>query len=504
MASPGHAVAQTLPVPDTRVTQGHGDIKGVIASLKPYPEYTPSGVDWLGNVPSQWVLKPGLAAFREKRVKNLNLQEKQVLSLSYGRIVVKPEEKLHGLVPDSFVTYQIVEPGDIIIRSTDLQNDRTSLRVGFVKDMGIITSAYICLRTTRAVVPAYGYQLLNAYDLMKAFYGMGSGLRQNLEWSDFKRMPVFIPPSDDQLAIARFLDHAIRRLDKTINSKRRLIAYLNEQRQLIIHTAISRGLSSDVQLEDSDIQWLGEVPTNWEVLRLGRVIELITGFPFSSAGFSQNPNDTKLLRGINVTPSGIRWNPIVYWRRTTRDGLDVFSLRPGDIVLGMDRPIIASGVRAARIEETDTPSLLLQRVARLRTSARLNPEFLLLLLRGRSFADYIAPIFTGISVPHLSPGQIRSFKIALPSEPEQKEILDYVNEETASVNVAIAVTQREIGLLREYRTRLIVDVVTGKLDVRTAAAGLPVETEEYGEPIPVNEAEGVNDEETELLEAADG
>jgi type I restriction enzyme S subunit len=200
----------------------------MIADLKPYAEYKDSGRSWLSSIPQHWEVRPGFAAFREKKVKNFGLREKTVLSLSYGRIVVKPPEKLHGLVPDSFETYQIVDPGDIIIRSTDLQNDWNSLRVGLVRDHGIITSAYLCFKVTDALIPEYGYLLLHAFDLMKVFYGMGSGLRQNLDFSDFKRMPIFIPPPDEQAAIVRFLEYANQRLERTIRAKRKVITLLNE------------------------------------------------------------------------------------------------------------------------------------------------------------------------------------------------------------------------------------------------------------------------------------
>jgi type I restriction enzyme S subunit len=199
------------------------------------------------------------------------------------------------------------------------------------------------------------------------------------------------------------------------------------------------------------------------------------GFPFSSDGFSMDEVDVRLLRGINVTPSGLRWNNVVRWKRVYLDGFDDFELAVGDIVLGMDRPIIGSGVRASAVEETDVPSLLLQRVARLRPDERLEPDFLLHLLRGRLFADYIAPIFTGISVPHLSPEQIKGFKVMLPPRDEQQAILSLIVSETASLEVLASRTEREIRLLQEYRTRLTADVVTGKLDVREAAARLPDE-----------------------------
>lgn len=109
--------------------------------LQPYPVYKDSGIEWLGDIPEHWKISPGRAAFLQKKVKNIGMIESRVLSLSFGRIVVKPPEKLHGLVPESFETYQVVDPGDIIVRSTDLQNDWNSLRIGLVKDRGIITSA---------------------------------------------------------------------------------------------------------------------------------------------------------------------------------------------------------------------------------------------------------------------------------------------------------------------------------------------------------------------------
>jgi type I restriction enzyme S subunit len=170
------------------------------------------------------------------------LKEKTVLSLSYGRIVIKPADKLHGLVPESFETYQIVNAGDIIIRPTDLQNDHTSLRVGMVRDRGIITSAYLALRATAGLSSEFGFQFLYVWDTTKAIYGYGSGLRQNLDFSHFKRMPVAVPPLVEQNAIVRFLDWANRRLEQAIRAKRKVIALLNEQKQAIIQRAVTQGL----------------------------------------------------------------------------------------------------------------------------------------------------------------------------------------------------------------------------------------------------------------------
>lgn len=122
----------------------------------------------------------GFTVIKERSEKNLGMKEAQVLSLSYGRIIVKPQDKLHGLVPESYETYQLVYPGDIIIRPTDLQNDKTSLRTGQAFDKGIITSAYINVRPINDALARYVHYYLHALDISKVIYALGSGLRQNL------------------------------------------------------------------------------------------------------------------------------------------------------------------------------------------------------------------------------------------------------------------------------------------------------------------------------------
>ena len=244
--------------------------------LKAYPAYKDSGVPWLGKVPEKWEVLPVLATYKPKLVKNTAMVEKTVLSLSYGRVIVKPAEKLRGLVPESFETYQIVNPGNIIVRTTDLQNDHTSLRIGHCRNRGIITSAYLCLETTDRVSNEFGYQFLNTYDLLKIIYGFGSGLRQNLDFVDIKRMPVLVPPKDEQSAIVRFLDHADRRIKRYIHAKQKLIKLLEEQKQAIINRAVNRGLDPNVRLKSSGVEWLGAVPEHWEMVRLKTLVSRVT------------------------------------------------------------------------------------------------------------------------------------------------------------------------------------------------------------------------------------
>lgn len=240
----------------------------MISGLEPYPETKDSGVSWLGHIPGHWNLVPGRAVFREKKVPNIGLAERIVLSLSYGKIVVKPEDKLHGLVPASFETYQVIEPNDIVVRPTDLQNDWNSLRFGISEHRGIITSAYMCLNSFGTLECQFGYLLLHAYDLKKIFYGLGSGLRQNLDWRDFKYLPCPVPPKQEQATIIRFLNRMDRQLRRHIKAKQKLIALLNEQKQNIIRRAVTRGLDPSVRLKSTGVEWLEDMPEHWALSRV--------------------------------------------------------------------------------------------------------------------------------------------------------------------------------------------------------------------------------------------
>lgn len=230
-----------------------------------YASYKESGVDWIGSIPSHWHQMPGFTVIKERSEKNLGMKEAQVLSLSYGRIIVKPQDKLHGLVPESYETYQLVYPGDIIIRPTDLQNDKTSLRTGQAFDKGIITSAYINVRPINDALARYVHYYLHALDISKVIYALGSGLRQNLDFGDFKRFPFLLPPLPEQTRIATFLDRKCGQIDQAIAQKERQIALLKERRQVLVQQAVTKGLDPKVKMKDSGVAWLGEIPAHWEV-----------------------------------------------------------------------------------------------------------------------------------------------------------------------------------------------------------------------------------------------
>lgn len=212
--------------------------QAVTRGLDPTVKLKDSGVDWIGMIPVHWEVLPGLRVIKENKRKNLGMKEDQVLSLSYGNIVIKPAEKLYGLVPESFETYQIVEPDDIIIRCTDLQNDKTSLRTGIARDNGIITSAYLNFKVLNQI-PDYIHYYLHAVDISKILYKFGTGLRQNLSFVDFKRMPFLIPPISEQKAIVNELENNRLKTQTVISFKEQEIEKLKEYKATLINNAVT-------------------------------------------------------------------------------------------------------------------------------------------------------------------------------------------------------------------------------------------------------------------------
>ena len=201
-------------------------------------EFVDSGVEWIGEIPKHWEVFPGLRVFSENKRKNAGMIDDRVLSLSYGRIIRKPKEKLVGLVPESFETYQIVKAGDIIIRCTDLQNDKVSLRTALAKDDGIITSAYLNLNVKNGS-SEYWHYLLHVLDITKAIYKLGSGLRQNLSFNDFKRLDIVLPPKNEQIKIVEYIETQTSKIDKAIELQQNYISKLKEYKVSLIDSVVT-------------------------------------------------------------------------------------------------------------------------------------------------------------------------------------------------------------------------------------------------------------------------
>lgn len=208
--------------------------EAVTKGLDPDVEMRDSGIAWVGDIPAHWITHPLYFYFGERKNKNALGLETNLLSLSYGKIIRKDINSNGGLLPESFNTYNIIEKDDIIIRPTDLQNDKRSLRTGIAREHGIITSAYIAMKAIKTVNPEYFHYLLHAYDVMKVFYNMGNGVRQGLNFSEFSRLMVFEPAIEEQNAIVSYLKEKCDEIDLAIAEKKQQIETIEEYKKSLI------------------------------------------------------------------------------------------------------------------------------------------------------------------------------------------------------------------------------------------------------------------------------
>ncbi|MBS3937626.1 MAG: restriction endonuclease subunit S [Peptococcaceae bacterium] len=198
-----------------------------------------SGIGWIGNIPAHWDVRMLSQEATEQALSNKTVHNQNLLSLSYGKIVNKDINKTDGLLPASFDTYQVVNDGNIILRLTDLQNDKKSLRVGLVTQTGIITSAYTCLKPRAHVLPHYLYLLLHSYDVCKVFYGMGGGVRQSIGYNEIRRMLLPLPGRDEQQAIVDYCYRIREQTEQMISALKREIGLVTEYRTRLISDVVT-------------------------------------------------------------------------------------------------------------------------------------------------------------------------------------------------------------------------------------------------------------------------
>lgn len=436
-------------------------------SLPSYPAYVDSGVLWLGEYPAHWTIKPLWALFR--RTKRVGHEAEQLLSVyrDHGVVPKASRDDNNNKASDDLAPYQLVTPGDLAINKMKAWQGSVAIS----DHRGIVSPAYFVYAAEHAESSKFLHYLMRSLRYTTGYLSMSKGIRVNqwdLDPQYHSRMPVLLPPPDEQDAIANFLDRETTKIDALVAEQEKLITLLKEKRQAIISHAVTRGLDPSVPMKASGVEWLGQVPAHWRVGNAGFYLAVLSGFAFPSSGFTQDESATRLLRGINVGVSELRWEEVVYWQRSEDDGLDAYDLRAGDLVIGMDRPLIAAGVRVAKVCEQDLPCLLLQRVARLTCKASLDVDYLHILLSSRLFVAHFQPETTGVSVPHISPEQILKFVIPVPPVSEQVTIASEVNVVSTQFEKLISEASAATELLLERRAALISAAVTGKIDVRGA------------------------------------
>lgn len=459
----------------------------MIRDLKPYSVYKDSGVPWLGEMPEHWEIE------RLKSVTSNVIQMAGELQNGESYVALEHVEswtgRLRQAAPEVSFDSQVkrFQPGDVLFGKL-----RPYLaKVTRPTSDGVCVGEFFVLRPCVSNVTApYIEQLLRSKPVIDVINSSTFGAKMpRVDWQFMGGMTIPLPPLSEQTTIVRFLDFADRRIRRSIRAKRKLIAILNEQKQAIIHQAVTRGLNPDVPMKDSGVEWLGEVPGHWEVLPLRRrwsvtdckhltVPFVEEGIPLASVREVQSFN----LALTTAKQTTYEWYELLVAGNRAPQRNDLIYCR--NVSVG-----------AAAFVNTDEQFAMGQDVCLIRSDNQ-NQRFLNYFLHSPAMVRQLAQLLVGSTFDRINIAEIKGLIVVVPPKVEQDAIAAYLDETLRNSEHLVANINCEISLLLEYRTRLIADVVTGKLDVRTAAASLPDEAEEL-EPLDDAEILAEGDEPTE-------
>ncbi|MGI9077687.1 MAG: restriction endonuclease subunit S [Gemmatimonadaceae bacterium] len=466
----------------------------MIDGLEPYPAYKDSGVTWLGEVPEHWEMERAKWLFR-KMDRAVQDADQVVTCFRDGIVTLRKNRRVRGFTESlKEIGYQGIRRGDLVIHAMDA----FAGAIGVADSDGKGTPVYSVCEPAPGTDAHYYAYTVREMARSQWIQALAKGIRErstDFRFDGFGSQPIPLPPLHEQDAIVRFLDHADRRIRRYICAKQKLIKLLEEQKQAIIHRAVTRGVDANVRFKPSGVEWLGEVPEHWEAKRLKHVSVVQTGITLGKSYGHAALVERPYLRVANVQAGRLDLTKITTVRVPLAEAAKTI-LQPGDVLMteGGDIDKLGRGCVWGDV----IPNCLHQNhvfAVRVRQDALL-PEFLVALMgspHGRNYFQLTAKQTTNLAATNST--TLGDFPLLLPPVDEQARILAWVCEDSGPLESAIDRARREIALLREYRTRLIADVITGKLDVREAAARLPEEPEEL-ESLEVAEALTDDDEDT--------
>ena len=415
------------------------------ATLKPYDDYKPSGTEWIGEVPAHWNVR------RMRSLVDISTGSKDTINKVAG-----------GQYP-FFVRSQVVEKidtwsfeGEAVLTAGDghvgqifhYMNGKFDYHQRVYKFSGF-----------RGVSGRFFYHYLERMLRFEVEQGTARTTVESLRLPMLQNFRVVIPPLDEQAAIVSYLDRADECIQNAISTKERLIELLTEQRQAVIHLAVTRGLDPNVRLKDSGMEWLADVPEHWDVMPIKRA------FASMDYGISESASDQGHIRLL--TMGHLRQGRVIV---PPTGGVDLVAenllLKKGDLLFNRTNSQELVG-KVGLFAGYPSPVTFASYLVRLRPGSRHNSEYLNNVLNDRAVLSCVRrEAIPSLHQSNLNPTRYGRIKALFPPLSEQNAIVHHLDKATADIDTAIDKAQRQIDLLREYRTRLIADVVTGQVDVR--------------------------------------
>ncbi len=427
--------------------------------MKKYPKYKNTDIPWLKDIPNHWEIVKAKHILLHKK-KTLN-PELNCGSISFGNVVYKDNERVPIATK---ATYQELLKGEFLINPLNLNFDLKSLRTGLSNIDVVVSTGYIVLQKTEKSNERYIKWLLHQFDVsyMKT---LGAGVRQTLSYTDIKNSYFPFVPIEEQTAIANFLDYKQEKIDRIISKKKKLKTLLNEQKTAIINQAVTQGLDKNAKLKPSGIEWLGDIPESWEVRKLKYVANC---FPSNIDKHSRDNEQTvRLCNYTDVYKNDFITNEMNLMVATAKkEQIKKFSLLKNDVIITKDSETADDIANPALVIENLENVVCGYHLSIMRPYEKLNGGYLFRALQCKPINVQFELCSLGVTRVGLGVYDMKSAKIPVPPISEQKEIFNFIQTETKKIAKTITTIEKEIALVEEYKTALIAEAVTGKIDVR--------------------------------------
>ena len=422
--------------------------------------YKESTIPWAPVIPNHWETKRAKSLFK-KMERPVRESDEVVTCFRDGTVTLRRNRRESGFTESlKEIGYQGIRPGDLVIHAMDA----FAGAIGVSDSAGKGTPVYSVCTPIGEANPLYYAHALREMSRNKWIESLAKGIRErssDFRFTEFSAQVVPVPPPEEQTAIVRYLDDADQRIRAYVSVKERLIALLAEQRQAVIHQAVTQGLDPNVRLKPSSVEWLGDVPEHWEVMPLKRA------FVSMDYGISDSGSQTGGVRLL--TMGNIRDGSVTVPSTGGVTAVDQ-SLLLGKNDLLFNRTNSAELVaKVGLFSGHDSPVTFASYLVRMRSRSSNEPEYLNMALNETTFlAQARREAVPSLHQSNLNPTRYGRIQISLPPKEEQKTILSALAEKTNGLKTSMELAHRQIELIEEYRTRLIADVVTGKIDVREA------------------------------------
>ena len=422
--------------------------------------YKSAGTHWITTIPTDWRMQRVKSLLGERNERGHPSEPLLAATQSQG-VVLKEKYDSRTVLPSNEVDqFKLVREGDFVISLRSFQGG-----IEYTYDQGIISPAYTVIYPYNPLTRDYFARLFKSRPFVQNLATCVTGIRegQNIDYTRLQVQTIPVPPPDEQAAIVRYLDDADQRIRAYVTAKERLIALLEEQRQALIHQAVTRGLDPNVRLKPSGVEWLGKVPEHWEVTRFARQVNIAEG--------QVDPKIEPYASMLMIAPNHVESGTGRLLSRETASEQGAISgkyfCRAGDVVYSKIRPALA------KVSVAPTDCLCSADMYPLRPRNSLQSDYLFWLLLSRGFTAWSVLQSDRVAMPKINRQTLNNVHIPLPPLSEQASIVQHLIEATSKASSAIDRAHSQIDLMNEYRTRLIADVVTGQLDVREAAEELP-------------------------------